>query len=161
VPDYPVSVIERIGRHCAAFEMFPTRRLGFGKDGAVWATNRATAVKAHERRRTYERERDVYARLASHHTGAVAGHAVPFVLRLDDEAGTIEMTIVRPPFVLDFASARLDHPIDFPEDVLADWFVEKREQFGNDWPRAAAVIRGLERMGIFMTDVHPGNIRSR
>jgi len=38
---------------------------------------------------------------------------------------------------------------------------EKREQFRADWPAAAAVIRGLERIGIFMLDVHPENIRAR
>jgi hypothetical protein len=45
--------------------------------------------------------------------------------------------------------------------VLTDWFAEKREQFGDDWPKAVAVLRALERLGISMTDVHPGNIKPR
>lgn len=103
----------------------------------------------------------MYFRLSEHNVDSVHGFRVPQLLDLDDELGVIEMTIVRPPFVLDFATAALDSPPDFPEEVLADWYAEKREQFGEDWPKAAAVVRALERLGIFMLDVHPGNIRAR
>jgi hypothetical protein len=79
----------------------------------------------------------------------------------DDALLAIEMTIVEPPFVLDFASA---YPVaeapEFPPEVLEHWLAEKQEQFGALWPRAAAVIRALERdHGLRLTDVHPGNIR--
>jgi hypothetical protein len=46
----------------------------------------------------------------------------------------VEMEIVQPPFVLDFAGAYLDRRPDFPEDVYAEWQAEKAEQFGDDWP---------------------------
>ncbi len=161
MPDYSGSLEERARSFCAARGIGLIDRLGFGKDGTVWITTDATALKVHERRRTYQRERDVYARLAERGVNLAAGHAIPLIRHMDDAAGIIEMSIVRPPFVLDFASAQIDQPFDFPDDVMTEWFAEKREQFGADWPKAVAVLRALERLGIYMTDVHPGNIKFR
>lgn len=141
--------------------MEPRRRLGFGKDGSVWASSDLTAIKVFASPGPYARERDVYARLESSGVRHLHGYAVPRLYEFDDGIGVIEMSIVEPPFVLDFASATLDSAPDFPEDVLTEWYAEKREQFGADWSKAAAVIRALERLGIFMLDVHPGNIRAR
>lgn len=155
------SSSERLASYCTAQSLALSRRLGFGKDGTVWFTSRNTAVKVFERDFAYSREREVYRRLANLGIDGVAGHTVPELLRSDDILGIIEMSIVEPPFVLDFASAQLDHPFDFPDDVLSEWFAEKREQFGADWSKAVVVLRALERMGIYMTDVHPGNIKFR
>jgi hypothetical protein len=43
-----------------------TSFLGQGTDGAVWATNRRTAVKALEHHLGYANERDTYLRLAEY-----------------------------------------------------------------------------------------------
>jgi hypothetical protein len=40
------------------------------------------------------------------------------LLGIDEEFRAIEMTIVRSPFLLDFADALLDEVPDFSEDVL-------------------------------------------
>ena len=72
----------------------------------------------------------------------------------------IEMTIVSPPFVLDFADAYLDQPPTFSDEVLEEWREEKKEQFGPRWPEVQRVLRSLEAIGIFMTDVKPGNVES-
>ena len=101
---------------------------------------------------------DVYLRLRTRGIDQVAGHTVPSLIRHDDTLGIIEMSIVEPPFVLDFASAQLDQPYDFPPEILAEWYESKRRDFGANWGRAVAVLRELERMGIYMVDVHPGNI---
>jgi hypothetical protein len=45
----------------------------------------------------------------------------------------IEMTIVMPPFVVDFASASLDVSIEFSEEIWADWERTKQEQFRLQW----------------------------
>jgi hypothetical protein len=68
------------------------------------------------------------------------------------------MTVVTRPFILDFASASLDKPPDFSEEVLADWQAEKAEQFEQRWPEVQGILRSLESLGIFLIDVHPGNI---
>lgn len=108
----------------------------------------------------FRREAAAYARLAERGVLDVRGHQVPQVERVDVELLAIEMTIVQPPFVLDFASAYLDRAVEeFPEDVMDEWMTRKREDFGSNWPRAVSVLIALRHIGIHMTDVHPGNIR--
>ena len=70
----------------------------------------------------------------------------------------LEMTVVKRPFVLDFAGAFLDDGPDFSDEVLADWRAEKQEQFGARWPEVQAVLRIIEGYGVFMLDVNPGNV---
>jgi hypothetical protein len=133
-------------------------RLGFGKDGSVWESDQDSAIKVFRSAIPYRRELAAYRRLAEHSVVQVAGCAVPQLLRTDEELLVIEMTIVVPPFVLDFASAYLDDDApEFSEEVLAEWLADKQEEFGDRWPRAASVLHALRRLGIHMTDVHPAN----
>ena len=63
------------------------------------------------------------------------------------------------PPVRDFAGAFLDYAPDFSEEVLAEWRVEKQEQFGvARWREAEAIVRALQHYGIHMVDVTPNNI---
>jgi hypothetical protein len=112
----------------------------------------------HRREPGYVRERDVYLRLREVGVESIHGCRVPLLLSHDDELWVIEMTVVERPFVLDFAAAELDWPPEFPDDALADWRGEKQEQFGSRWPAVQAILAALERYGIFMTDVNPGNV---
>jgi hypothetical protein len=139
------------------------QELGSGVHGIVFsAGNHAeggrSALKIHERNVYYCRERDVYLRLQEHDITLIRGANVPEMIAFDDELWTIEMTIVTRPFVLDFAGAALDEPPDFSEEVLADRRAEKQEQFGSHWPEVQAILRVLERYGVFMMDLNPGNI---
>ena len=122
-------------------------RLGFGIHGTVFAAQDNTkpgffAVKFHREERPFERECRVYQRLRDEKTTRILGFNVPLLLSIDEELHAIEMTIVRSPFLLDFADARLDEAPDFSEDVLQQWEEEKAEIFGERWPevtRAAGV----------------------
>lgn len=152
-------MVRRAEQYTAARGQHLAERLGAGNDGSVWMTSRRAALKVHRQFARYRREVQAYERLAGVNT--VAGHALPHMIDHDDMLLAIEMTTVEPPFVLDFASA---YPVaeapEFPPEVLERWLAEKQEQFGALWPRAAAVIRALERdHGLRLTDVHPGNIR--
>ncbi|HXP60770.1 MAG TPA: hypothetical protein VN829_09775 [Dongiaceae bacterium] len=69
-----------------------------------------------------------------------------------------KMTIVKRPFVLDFAGAYLDARPEFPEDVWADWEAEKREQFEAHWPVVKAILDAFEELGIYLLDLSPSNI---
>lgn len=69
------------------------------------------------------------------------------------------MSIVRPPFALDFASAYLDVPPEYPAETVAERATLNAELFGDDWPEVEQVIAAFERYGIYLVDVHPGNIR--
>lgn len=153
------DILRRSDEYAKRYQLRLDIRLGFGKDGTVWKSHQLTALKVFLREDLYRRECAAYERLAANAVLDLCGHAVPQVVRVDDELLAIEMTIVRPPYVLDFASAYLDGagPV-FPDEVLHEWFARKREEFGTNWTRASGVLAALRRLGIHMTDVHPGNI---
>lgn len=62
---------------------------------------------------------------------------------------------------LDFAGATLDTPMEFSEDVWADWRATRQEQFGQDWPTVTLILNELAHYGIHLLDVSPSNIRVR
>lgn len=134
--------------------------LGFGVHGIVWSTDQKSVVKAHGSERLYyERERDIYLRLREHNVRKVFDFHVPRLWGFDDDLMALEMAIVQPPFVLDFAGAYLDEVPDFSPEVWAEWEVEKQEQFGENWGKTRAVIAAFRRWGVFLSDVSPSNIR--
>ncbi len=141
--------------------------LGHGVHGIVFATESQppkgvpavhSAIKVHEREPDYCRERDVYLRLRENAVAAIHRCHVPQLLRYDNEAWIIEMSVVARPFVLDFAGAFLDQAPDFSQEVLADWRTEKQEQFGGRWSEVEAILRTLESYGIHLVDVSPSNV---
>lgn len=136
---------------------------GFGVHGSVFECQRATAsfktaLKIHERRTPYFRERDVYLRLQDLGMDEVEGHHIPVLIDIDDELWAIEMSIVTRPFVLDFGGAYLDNPPDYGEAVMEQWERDKQEQFEANWPHAASILETLKSYGIYVADVNPGNI---
>jgi hypothetical protein len=88
----------------------------------------------------------------------ILGFNVPQFIRADDNLRVIEMSIVKRPFVLDFAGAYLNAPPDFPDEIWTEWESGKREQFDVRWPKVQAVLAALEELNIHMVDVSPGNI---
>jgi hypothetical protein len=136
------------------------RKLGFGRDGTVMYTSRASAVKLFSGRDAYLRERDAYLLLQSKGVSKILDHQVPELIRADDELLVIEMSIVEPPFLLDFASAyREDEAPDFSEEVWEDWRAQKAEQFGDRWPEVERVLDEFRRVtGFILLDVNPGNV---
>lgn len=84
---------------------------------------------------------------------------VPQLVDYDDEMLAIEMTIVSPPFCLDFGGAYLDRPPDYSAEVWADWRQQKSEAFEENWPAAQRIIADFETYGIYIADVNPGNIK--
>ena len=137
--------------------------LGFGVHGSVFACLRATAtfntaLKIHERERSYLYERDVYIRLRDLGIEQIEGHHVPALIDYDDELLAIEMSIVVRPFLLDFGGAYLDRPPDYDSEVLEQWEIDKQEQFEENWPKASIILAKLRSLGIYIADVNPGNI---
>src|SRR6266480_5038520 len=120
--------------YCARHALRIVKRLGAGKDGTVFQTSRLSAVKVHERSESYLSERDVYIRLREREIDEICGLSVPILIGYDDELRIIEMSIVNPPYILDFASAWLDKPPDFSQEVLEEWHEQLRENFGDRFP---------------------------
>ncbi len=138
--------------------MIITGQLGFGHDGSVFTSGIQTAIKVHERERTYRQELAVYQRLRERNVERVAGHWVPQLIDWDDGRWIIEMSIVPRPFVLDFAGATLDTAHAFPPHVLEERDERWRELFDDHWEHVAGIIAALEYCGVYLLDPHPGNI---
>lgn len=106
----------------------------------------------------YLPEKLVYERLKRLGVSEVLGFNVPQLVGFDDALRVIEMTIVKPPFVLDFAGAHLDARPEFSEEIWADWEADKREKFEDRWPQVQRVLDAFEALGVYLLDVSPSNI---
>jgi hypothetical protein len=153
-------------RYAAQRGVILGRLLGDGIHGIVLeaeykAKPGRLAIKVHSNAEAFARECAVYRRLAGQGITGIPGFHIPQFLGADDELLVIEMTIVTRPFVLDFASAYLDRPPQFPLDAIAQWEMEKREQFGVRWPIVQTALAELRGLGIHQTDVSPSNIGFR
>lgn len=140
--------------------------LGAGTQGVVFAAvdklkDDWTALKLHYHEASFQREWSVYRRLSEKAVVRVAGFNVPRLERVDPALLALEMSIVRRPYVLDFAGAWLDEPPDFSEEVWRDWRCEKVEQFGKRWPTVQRVLEEFRSLDIHLLDVSPGNIAFR
>lgn len=140
--------------------------LGFGIHGIVLILESEDegalrALKMHSSREPYRRECDVYERLGENEVSGLLGFQVPQFLHRDDDWLALEMTIVHPSFVLDFAGAWLDFPPHFPDEVWQERAEKWATEFGPDWPKAQAILAELEEFGIYMLDPSPSNIRFR
>lgn len=124
----------------------------------MFATDRQSAIKVCHHERLFQRERDVYLRLQSRRVTKILEFKVPRLIGFDNDLWVVEMTIVSPPFVLDFAGAYLDQKPDYPPEVLADWLEEKAEQFGERWQKVQAIMWAFSKLGVHLADVKPGNI---
>ena len=142
-----------------------TERFGFGQDGLVYATNQESVLKCLRFERLYQNERNVYQRLALLECDEIAGFNVPKLINSDDQLWIVEIQIVSPPFVLDFAGASLDKEsrifAEMSEESLDEWTEARIEMYGDDWPRVETLLAELRKRKIFLSDVKPGNITVR
>lgn len=157
--EWQQDAIHRLQQYAMKRGLVLLERLGQGYDGVVVSTSHATALKSFAFERLYRRELDVYRRLRDHRVDEVSGFTVPGLVDFDDSLWVLEMEIVSPPFVLDFAGAYLDRAPDYPPEVMEEWEADKREQFGDErWETVRIVMFAFQRMGIYLADVKPGNI---
>ena len=160
------ELLEKAARFAELRGLTLRQPLGDGIHGIVFAAecqaNRGRlAIKVHSDAAAFARECMVYRRLAELGVTEILGFNVPQFLGADKDLLVIEMTIVTRPFVLDFASAYVDDPPQFPPDVLTHWEEEKREQFGAKWQTVLRILAALRGHGIHQTDVTPANIGFR
>lgn len=152
--------LQRVVDFCLRTHQRIRGTIGVGKDGFVLKTSLNHAVKFLRHAEVYGREKRAYQRFALHRVRAVAGFNVPNFYASYDDLLAVEMEQVPRPFVVDFASAHLDEPPEFPPDVLADFHERIHDLFG---PRAGDVFSLLnelgERYGVYMLDARPANIQ--
>jgi hypothetical protein len=134
--------------------------LGYGSDGSVWRSSRFTAIKACYELRRYNLELECYLRLREEGIGQIGLFDIPFLEDYDDELLVIEISIVQPPYLLDFGKVYLDHPPThlYDEQLMANAHVEWEERFGKRWSKVHHAMKMLEKLGIYYYDPRPGNV---
>jgi len=160
------ELLEKASAYANAHGATIGARLGFGIHGIVLVLKSqskpaATALKVHSFAEPYFREQRAYERLRDAGITRMRGFDVPQLVARNDELLALEMTIVSPPFVLDFAGAHLDFPPEFSQEVWEDWSRKNEEQFGLDWPEAQAILAEFEEIGLYVLDPSPSNLRFR
>ncbi len=139
------ELVEITTRYAERHNLCIRERLGFGVQVVFVAERKAkperSAVKFHERFEPYDREKKIYERLAEAEITKIEGFNVPQLLGFDDEFLAIEMSIVKPPFLLDFAGGWLGRPPDLSQEQMTQWEEEKQEQFGRRWDAVKRVFR--------------------
>jgi len=137
--------------------------LGDGKDGDVLETSRGYAVKFLHDEGVYNREVRAYEILGSLDIGDIDGFQIPRMRRHDDSLRAIEMTIVRPPFIIDFAAAYTEEEyeqFEFTEEVLEERENHWSEVFGDKWPAVRTLCQKFTgRTGLVLLDLSLNNIR--
>src|SRR5258708_4820551 len=103
---HQISAIERAKQFVLQRNMTLLNPLGKGKDGQVWGRSNLTALKIHEQLESYQSEREAYNRLMLQNVTRIAGFNVPEIRDYDNDLLAFEMSIVFPPYIVDFASAR-------------------------------------------------------
>ena len=151
---------DRLNQYLQARNLTADESLGEGKDGYVWRTSRWTALKIHLTEESYQPERDAYIRLRDLGIDEVAGLRVPTLWEFDDACLAIEMSIVAPPYYVDFASAIFDSPPDFIEDEGNSFEDFIRHRFDERADDALAFYFELAgRAGIYLPDIHRENMK--
>jgi hypothetical protein len=159
--EIPPDVLARRDEFCQSRSRLLVDLRGWGVDGYVWQTDQDSVVKVCRRPPAYLRERDVYLRLRDRQLYQLQGFRIPRLLDSDDDLLVLELSYIRPPYVLDFGAAVLDHPPAGFGPCDEHWLAEQSRKFGRDWPDVQRLLDALRQYGIFYTDVHAQNIRVR
>ncbi len=89
----------------------------------------------------------------------IYGYTIPTLIDFSNDLMVIEMSVVQPPYIIDFGKAYLHSPPPhFSEQTMADWYAEKQELWGEHWPEIRSILNRLRALGIYHLDPRPGNI---
>lgn len=137
----------------------PLESLGYGVSGFVFAApDHLSAVKAHHYAEAYSTELQAYKLLRKKYRSInLLGLNIPKLLGNDDDLSVIQMSIVKPPFLLDFAGVKFADP-GFSGETNAEIREAIVEQFGRDAHIPFAVYERLKQIGIYYLDLRPSNL---
>lgn len=131
--------------------------LGVGQEGSVWKTDRESAVKVFDRIRNFDREVACYLKLKERDIDEIAGFTVPTLIDFDRDYLVVEMSIVSPPYLLDFGKSSLSRP-DYTPEQWAEYEEEKSSLFDGNWALVQSALSALKMYGIWYIDPTPNNI---
>ena len=152
---------DRALEFCRSIGKTLARPLGAGTDGTVWQIVENTAIKVFERPENYRDELTCYLRFQSARVKSINGFAVPRLRAYEDSLLAIEMSIVEPPYLLDFGKVYIDRPPPYYHDktIRRIALEERQELFEDRWQVVEGLLFELEKLGIYYVDAKPGNIR--
>lgn len=133
------------------------KTFGYGQEGYVLQTNKRTAIKAFYYDVHFHQELEIYQYLQRWGIVKASGFNIPQLLDHSVELQIIEMEVVQPPFIVDFVGARLEIPFERDDD----WEQSMKDVFESDWKAVARALFKLENEGVYLSDIHLGNIRCR
>ena len=155
LPQYISDAAANARRYAKMKSLTTEKVFGYGQEGYVLQTNKMTAVKAFYFPQHYRQELEVYQYLKLWRITEVAGFHIRQLISHVDQLKIIEMTVVAAPFIVDFVGARIDLPFDRDDG----WLANTMDLFEKDWDRVKFAIWELEKHGVYLSDIHPGNIR--
>lgn len=86
--------------------------------------------------------------------------AVPALVGYDDSLMIVEMSVVSPPYFLDFGKCYLDHPPKYEDGTWDEYIEEKSKDFDpKEWELVEEALLDLKSMGIYYIDPKTTNIR--
>lgn len=133
---------------------------GCGEEGYVWPIEDGiSAIKVFNLRKNYDNELGCYRILKAHDISEIHGFNVPQLLAASDELLVIEMTIVKPPYILDFGKSSLYFKPEYPSDATAHYEAKLEETFGEFLPQVELAFAFLEGLGIFYIDASGNNVK--
>jgi hypothetical protein len=136
----------------------PLAILGYGVSGAVFkAPDLRAAFKVHRSAEGFATETAAYRRLAAAGALSLHGLVIPQMISNQPELRLLQLDIVAPPFLLDFAGVHFSPP-DYSVDVMNLWRADIDRQFGLDAWLVHLVHDSLAKLGIYYMDIRPSNI---
>ncbi len=158
MPFLQSSVKDRTAAYAKLRRLTIEKEFGGGYDGRVLQTSKMTAIKVFEYSELYDRELEVYKYMNKWGIRQVDAFHIPRLIAFDKSLAVIEMSVVTPPFIVDFASALIEREINRDEE----WHAKMAEDFEDDWPLVRhALWRLQDEHGISIADVHPRNFKCR
>lgn len=157
--EIPAEIVERRDAYCEQHSLAVEDLLGWGLDGFVWHTTQDSILKVFRHDEDSRQELLVYRRLQSRGVERLHGFHVPQLLNYDANLLVLELSFVRPPYILDFAAATLDDPPLGFDPESPEWTADGQRKFGRHWPEVVRLLDALKQIGIHYRDVHQENIR--
>jgi len=102
------ELYHKLSIFCKANNLGLEKCLGQGIQGIVYSTNINSALKIHTSEEAYNREKLSYLRLKERNINKIRNFVIPRYKSSNDELLILEISIVTPPFILDFGSAYID-----------------------------------------------------
>jgi len=134
--------------------------LGSGTDGWVFSLEPYSVLKVYADPLKYKNELRVYLRLQAKNVDFFHGVNIPRLRHYHHDLLVIEISFVRPPYLIDFGKSYLDTAVDFPSEAVAMWRHEVLARFGRRRGLDALHLhaRLIAELGIYHDDLSRTNL---